>query len=189
MRSVFTVVLALAVAGCGDSDGGVDFSGGDLGPDLHSVESEDGAVRMGLTREWVYFTLSDSVRARAQAELDADAEAGGVEGFFGGIMRNVVGKALEFRAKYAVAEIRDIRWEDGRMQIVFEDPDRRIDENLQLGEEGEPVTEQFAEDDVRAFAEVFRAVKERGGAGGRSGTAPDGDRPQPTDSVPARDGS
>ena len=166
MRSVLMAVLALAVAGCGDSDGEVDFSGGELGRDLHSIVSEDGAIRMGLTRDWVYFTLSDSVRARAEAELDADADAGGVQGFLGGIMRNVVGRALDFRAKYAVAEIRDIRWEDDRMRIVFEDPEREIDENLQLGEEGESVTEQFAENEVRAFAEVFRALKEESGPTG-----------------------
>ena len=159
MRSLLAIAMAAVLAGCGDPDAGVDFSGEDLGPDVHSVLSEDRVVKLGLTRDWVYFELSDSVRAEAQAELDADANAEGVKGFFGGIMRSVVGKALGFRARYAVSEIRDIRWEDGRMQIEFEDPGRRIDENLQIGEEGEPVTEQFAEEDVRAFAEVFRGVK------------------------------
>lgn len=159
MRSLLAIAMAVALVGCGDPDAGVDFSGEDLGPDIHSVLSEDRLVKMGLTRDWVYFELSDSVRAEARAELDADAEAGGLKGFFGGIMRSLVGKALGFRARYAVAEIRDIRWEDGRMRIEFEDPDRSLDENLQVGEEGEPVTEQFAEDDVKAFAEVFRGVK------------------------------
>ena len=116
-------------------------------------------MKMGLTRKWVYFALSDSVRAEAEAELDADAEADGLKGFFGGIMRNVVGRALDFRAKYAVSEIRDIRWEDGRMRIEFDDPERRVEANLYAGEDEKTVDEAFAEEDVKGFAEVFRAVK------------------------------
>lgn len=162
MRSLLTLMMAALLVGCGDRDGGVDFSGDDIGPDLHAVVSEDGAVKLGLTREWVYFTLSDSVRAEAQAELDADAEAEGVEGFFGGIMRRLVGKALGFRAMYAVAEIREIRWEDSRLRIVFNDPDRRVDDNLQLGE-GESVTEAFSEEAVRELGEAFRSLKEEAG--------------------------
>ncbi len=165
MRTVLLMALALTLMGCGDRDQ-VDFSGEDLGVELHSILSEDGFVRMGLTREWVYFALSDSARAEAQAEIREDAEADGVRGFFGGLMQSVLGKALGFRAKFAVSEIEDIRWEDGRMRFEFEDADRRIDENLQIGEDGS-VTEAFAEDQVRAFAEVFRAVKEGGGGTGR----------------------
>lgn len=161
MRTVMVMALGLALVGCGDRDQ-VDFSGEDLGVELHSILSQDGVVEMGLTREWVYFALSDSTRAEAQSEIREDAEADGVRGFFGGLMQSLLGKALDFRAKFAVSEIEDIRWEDGRMRFVFEDPDRRIDENLQIGEDGD-ATEAFAEDQVRAFAEVFRAVKEEGG--------------------------
>ncbi len=154
MRSLIAVALAATLVGCGDRGGNVDFGGEDMGPDLHAILSEDGGVKMGLTRAYVYFALSDSARAEAQGELNRDAE----DSFLGGIMRGVVGKALGFRAKYEVAEIRDIRWEDGRLRVVFDDPDRRIDDSLQIGED-ESVAEAFSEDAVRAFAEAFRAVK------------------------------
>jgi hypothetical protein len=163
MRTVMALTLAAALAGCGDRSGAVDFGGEDIGPDLHAIASEDGAVKMGLTREWVYFALSDSARAEAQAELDEDAEADGMEGLFGGIMRRLVGRALSFRAKYAVAEIREIRWEDDRLRIEFNDPTRRVDDNLQLGE-GESVTEAFTEEAVRGFAAAFRALNAEPGA-------------------------
>ena len=164
MRGLLVMALAVALVGCGDRDNQVDFGGGEIGPDLHAIESRDGVIKMGLTQEWVYFALSDSARADAAAELEADAEAEGMKGFFGGIMQNLVGRALDFRARYAVAEIRDIRWQDGRMHFEFIDPDRRLDRNLQIGED-ESVTEAFAEEDVKAFGEVFRAVK--GDDGGR----------------------
>jgi hypothetical protein len=79
-------------------------------------------------------------------------------------MQNLLGRALDFRAKYAVAEIRDIRWEDGRMHFEFTDPERRLDRNLQVGED-QSVTEAFAREDVEAFGEVFRTVKGDDGGG------------------------
>lgn len=161
MRSLMVVALAVLVA-CGDPGGGVDFSGDEMGPDVHAIVSEDGNVKMGLTGEWVYFALSDSMRAEARAELDEDAEAGGLKGFFGGIMRGLLGKALGFRARYAVSEIRDIRWEDGRMRIVFTDPEQRVDENLTVGDDEQSLTEAFAEEDVKELAEAFRTMKDGG---------------------------
>ena len=155
MRTLLVMTLAVILAGCGDQDQ-VDFGGDDLGPEIHAVLSEDGFVRMALTREWVYFELSDSARAEAQADMEADTA-----GFFGGLMQGVLGKALGFRAKFPVSEIRDIRWEDGRMRFVFEDPDRSIDDNLEMGEDGN-LSETFTEEQVRAFAEVFRAAKAEG---------------------------
>lgn len=159
MRTLMVVVLAATVAACGDKADRVDFSGDDLGADIHTMATEDGALVMGLTREWVYFTLSDSVRAEARAEVASRTDSGGVKGFFGGLMRSAVGKALSFRAKYPVSEIRDIRWEDGRMMVEFVDPDQRIEDNFQADDD-EPVTEAFAEEDVRAFSDAFRALKQ-----------------------------
>lgn len=154
MRTLTVLTLAMALVGC-DRGTDVDFGGEAMGPDLHAIVSEDGSVKLGLTREFVYFALSDSARAQAQSELDEDAE----QSFLGGIMRGLVGKALDFRAKYAVSTIQDVRWEDGRMRVVFDDPDRRVDEGLEIGD-GQPVTEAFTEEAVLSFAEAFRAVKE-----------------------------
>lgn len=164
MRGLIAVALAVMLAGCGDRDTDVDFGADDLGPELAAVLSQDGNVKMGLTDRYVYFALSDSARAEAQAELDEDAGEGGIRGFFGGLMRGVVGKALSFRAKYDVAEIRDIRWEDDRMHFVFTDPDRRLEDNLQVGE-NQSITDAFGEDAVREFGAVFRALKEDGSGG------------------------
>lgn len=166
MRSLIAIALAATLAGCGDRGNQVDFGGDDIGPDIEAIHSQDGSVKMALTQDWVYFALSDSMRAEAQAELDADADAGGLRGFFGGLMQGVLGKALDFRAKYAVAEIRDIRWEAGRLRVEFVDPDQRLDRNLEIGE-NESVDEAFAEEDVRRLSEAFRTLKEEGGSAQR----------------------
>ena len=164
MRSLIAVALAAVLVGCGDSDNDVDFGGEDRGPDLHAVVSEDGSVKMGLTMDYVYFALSDSARMEARREVEADVEGGGVSGFFSRMMSGVLGKALSFRAKYPVTEIRDIRWEDGRMRMEFTDPDRRIEESIQMSENDEPITRMFGEEAVQEFGAVFRALKEEGAA-------------------------
>jgi hypothetical protein len=165
MRRTWVLALLVPVlAACGDRpDADLDFGGEDLGPDQYAIRSEDGDVKLGLTEQYVYFGLSEEALEEARAEMREDADKEGVEGFVGGLLERTVGKALGFRAKYLVSEIEDIRWEDGALRIVFTDPDRRIDSGFRVNDE--PVTEAFGEADVRAFAEEFREVKQRGGGG------------------------
>ncbi len=157
MRRWIVLIMAAGLVACGDSNTQVDFDGDEMGPDIHAVLSDDGTVKMGLTREFVYFALSDSARARAQADLEADSEGG----FLDGIMRSVVGKALGFRAKYALDDVQDIRWEEERLRFIFTDPDRDLDDNIQLSED-RPVSESFTEEAVLEFAEAFQVVKTSG---------------------------
>lgn len=156
MRSVIVTVLALTLAGCGgDRDGRVDFSGDEIGPDLYAVTSEDGNVKLGFTAEFLYFALSDSVRAEVEAELERDAEQ---EGFFRRMMLGLVGRALGFRTRFPVAEVEDVRWQDGELLLVFTDPERTMDRNFQLSED-EPVQQAFSEETVEAFGAAFRRFK------------------------------
>jgi hypothetical protein len=165
MRALWAVaILVPALAGCERPDADVDFGGDDIGPDVHSMVSAGGEVRMGLTERYVYLALSEEKLEEARSEMREEADKEGVEGIVGGVLEKTVGKALGFRAKYAVDAIDDIRWEDGAMVVDFRDPDRRLARELEVDDR--PVTEAFREEDVRAFGEVFRAVK--------AGRSPDG---------------
>jgi hypothetical protein len=165
MKRVMAVALLVPVLACGDRrEADVDFGGEDLGPDRYSMVSQEGEVKMGLTDEFVYVSLSDEAVETARSEMREGAEKEGVAGMVGGIVEKTVGKALGFRARFAVAEIEDIRWEDGEMRIVFVDPDRRLDERS-FHVDDRPLTEAFSQEDVEAFAREFRALKgERGHA-------------------------
>lgn len=158
LRVSLLVPVLMTLPGCGDQqDPQVDFGGDELGPDRHAMTSRDGDVKMGLTDDFVYFTLSDSVVAEARSDMQADAEEEGAQGFFGSLVEKTVGKALGFRARLSVDEVADIRWEGGEMRIDFEDPDRRLSNHFEVNDR--PVSEAFLEDDVRAFSEAFRRVK------------------------------
>ncbi|MBW3552691.1 MAG: hypothetical protein KY466_04225 [Gemmatimonadetes bacterium] len=161
MRTRLTLLLLAPLAACSDGGADMDFGGEDLGEDRFAIRSDDGAVRMGLTDDVVYFALSDSVRAVARAEMEDDTPREGIAGSIAGAVRGGVSRALAFRAKYPVAEIRDIRWEDGRMTFDFEDPDRTLSREFEVDDR--PIAEAFSEQDVLAFAREFRRLKRQRG--------------------------
>jgi hypothetical protein len=165
MRRLLTLALMVPLAGCGGGDTDVDFGGDEIGEDRFSVLSRDGEIKMGLTEEFVYFALSEAALEEARSEMEEELGDGeGLGGMIGGMVQKGVEKALTFRAKYPVAEIEAIRWTDGEMEVVFTDGDRRVTDNLKVDDR--PVTEAFAQEDVEAFSEAFRAVKSGGASEG-----------------------
>lgn len=164
MRSVVVAALALplvVVLGCGDRRD-MDFGGREIGPDVFSIESTDGAVRMGLTEDYVYLTLSDAKREEVRSELRSEAEEDGVAGRVAGFVERAVSRALEFRDLYPVDDVEDIRWEDGEMHMDLRSGRRPA---LRVGDE--PASDLFDEASVREFRERFHALKrQREGGGG-----------------------
>ena len=162
-RRIAALALAplLATAAC-DAGGDVDFGGEELGEIRFAVPSSSGAARMALTDDYVFFALSDSLLAVARAEMEGDSTSSdGIGGTIAGAVRGGVTRALSFRARYAVSEIRDIRWEDDRMVFDFVDPDRTLGSNFRI--DGAPMEEVFDQAAVEAFAAEFRKLKARRG--------------------------
>jgi hypothetical protein len=158
MRIALALPLAalLATTACGDRPD-VDLGGRDVGPDLFTIVTSDGGVRMVLTDAFVYLALTDSVREEARGEMQAAADQEGAAGAIAGFVERTVGKALSFRALIPLDEIEDVRWEDGEMRMVFTTRRRDLNEMFQTGDE--PVTRAFAEEDVRRFGDELRALK------------------------------
>lgn len=158
MKRACALALLIPLLGCGDDTPDVDFGGEEPGPDRYAVLSTDGEMKMGLTEDFLYFALSERTREEARSEMQAAAEKEGVAGVIGGIVEKTVGRALDFRARYPVSEIRDVRWEAGGMRIVFEDPERTVGKEFRIDDR--PVGEAFPEEAVRAFGEEFRRLKQ-----------------------------
>lgn len=168
MKRLLAFLLLPAIAACGDDGADMDFGGEDLGPDRFAIHSEDGSVQMGLTQDFLYFALSDSVIAAARAEMDEDStRREGIGGAIAGLVRGGVDRALRFRARYDVADIRDVRWEDGRMVVDFVDPDHSLSTNFEVDDR--PIEEVFSQQDVEAFRQQLRDLKRERGEGGPAG--------------------
>jgi hypothetical protein len=151
------LLILMATAGCGGDRPDMDLGGKDVGPELFSIVTTDGAVRMVLTDEFVFLALADSVREEARGDMQAAADQEGAAGVIASLVERTVGKALGFRALIPLDEIEDVRWEDGEMHMVFTTRRRTLDEMFRTGDQ--PVSRAFAEDDVRDFGEEFRALK------------------------------
>lgn len=175
--AVSALVLALT-AGCGDDsrprasfdlDDDTLFAGAEATlaeGDEFAALSRNGAVKLGLTAQRVYFELSDAVRQHVDSAIATELESSDSRFMrsIGSAVRRGVAGALEFDIDFRVAEIDDVEYRDGELVFDFVDQeDERALENLDI--DGEPITRAFSEEDARAFVAAFRRVKAGAGTG------------------------
>lgn len=149
--------------------------------DQFATLSRDGVVKLGLTRERVYFTASDAVREHVDSTLEREMTESDsrVARAISGAVRRGVQSALRFDVDFRIDEIRDVEYVDGELEFDWVDPeDDRTLRNVEIDER--PVTRAFDEESGRAFVRAFRRVK-------RGDTLRDGSTA--TDSAPSADTS
>lgn len=164
--------LSLLALACGDDSGPrVDFDMDDdtlftgaeatlAEGDVFATLTENGAVKLGLTEERVYFEVSQAVRERVDSEIASGMEESDnrIARSIGSAVRRGVAKALDIEIEFHVDEIRDVDYRDGELIFHFEDPeDEESLDNVKIDDE--PLSRSFAEEDARAFVEAFRRVK------------------------------
>lgn len=164
---------AVLVAACGDDRGrNVTLDVGDddtlfadaeatlAEGDVFAVLTENGAVKLGLTQDRVYFQVSEAVRAHVDSAIETDLEESDsrIARSIGSAVRRGVAGALEFEIDYPVEAIRDVDYRGGELVFEFEDPDDGA--TLRNAEvDDEPLSRAFAAEDARAFVAAFRRVK------------------------------
>lgn len=126
--------------------------------DQFATLTENGTVKLGLTSDRLYFTVSDAVREHVDQEIasgmkDDDSRIGRS---IGGAIRRGVQSALNIDIDYRLSEIRDVDYRNGELVFDFENEDRSFD-NIKIDDE--PITRAFTDEDARAFVAAFRRVK------------------------------
>jgi hypothetical protein len=149
--------LLVALAGCGGDRAAVDFGGRDLGPDLFAITSTDDRVRMVLTDDYLYLSLTEQAAEDIRRQVAEEAEAKGRAGLVDRFVERTVSAATGFRAAYPIDDIEDVRWEDGEMRIVLTRGRWDINEAFRM-DDG-PVTRMFDEASVLELGEELRALK------------------------------
>lgn len=189
--------LALLGLACGDDpaprvDFDVDddtvFAGADATlaeGDVFAALTENGAVKLGLTEDRVYFEVSGAVRERVDREISRGVEESDsrLARSIGSAVRRSVSKALDIDFDFDVDDIRDVAYRNGELVFDFEDDrDERTLQKMKIDDR--PLTRSFAEDDARAFVAAFRRVK----AGKRGDAAETGRAVEDTGAPAAGDG-
>ncbi|MFL5579760.1 MAG: hypothetical protein ACJ8AO_05250 [Gemmatimonadaceae bacterium] len=171
MRRLLVVAAALVLNACRTPDkdeprvskndsGRGTVSGVDRPADSLTIHNRDGSVDLGLANGAVWMALSDSVRAKVRADMvrdTADTAGGGIGGLIERTVKQNVRGLLEQRITRPLDDIRDVRYQDGRIVFDYSGSSLVKFENIKVNK-GEPVLASFREDDARRFvAEVRRA--------------------------------
>jgi hypothetical protein len=134
----------------------------DLARARFAIITEDRAAALVLTRDLVAIQLSDRTLrdldreiAREKDDEDDGVIADAIKGAILGGVRALLDHSLEC----PIADLRDVRYRDGRLILITEDGDR-IFEDLNINDH--EVLDGFPEHDALAFVREFRRAKERG---------------------------
>lgn len=142
----------------GLGDGGRLARGDDppLGPGDLRVTSTDGAVVYALIGDTVRMRLGDSLGVKVRRDVDAGADS--ANGLGGLVSRTVkaavggaVGEVMRFSVRLPVADIEDVRYEDGELHLAM-----RGDRGGR-GHKNGGSSARFAREDAERFAAAVRA--------------------------------
>jgi hypothetical protein len=126
--------------------------------DSIEITTTAGTVTLGLARDTVYMRLSDATLEMAARGLDtAEARSGGVGARIERMVKSSVRSMLRQRISYALADIEDVRYEDGA--ITFRYRDERTLSFEDVKSDDRPVLESFSPPDAARFVAAVRAAK------------------------------
>jgi len=132
----------------------------DLARARFAMLTEDRAVALVLTRDLVAIQLSDRAFHKLDREIERekDEDGGVIADAIKGAILGSVRALLDHSLECPIADLRDVRYRDGRLILITEDGDR-IFEDLNINDH--EVLEGFSEHDALAFVREFRRAKER----------------------------
>lgn len=166
MRTVFLVFTLALFAACApepsevaprpEPDAALTDDGPSPGEEQLVITSESDDVDLGLTDEVLYLRLNPDRLAEVEREMAAEVESqSGLGGIIAETVTDAVAGALRHRVEFDLSDVRDVRYEDGRLDIELVGEDRFP----QVENDGVPLEEAFAPDDARRFADTFRRLK------------------------------
>jgi hypothetical protein len=132
---------------------------GSFGDAKMTITTTDGNVSMSLLDDAIAYHLSDRLLAKVHTDMDTSTarDTSGIGGFIARTVKSAVGSALSTQMKIPLADIEDIRYEDGAIRMTmrnrkhFDPDDVNVDKR--------PLLESFSPDDARRFVDAVRRAK------------------------------
>jgi hypothetical protein len=124
------------------------------------IFSRDSAVNLILKGDQVLAGLSPKTIAKIREELDkstANVDSG-LGGTIAGFVTKTVADKIGTHVVYQLADMRDIRYDNGEIVIVKNNGDEtRLFKNVKVNKE--PLSQSFSPEDAQRFVELVRARK------------------------------
>ena len=132
-----------------------------LGPGDMRLYNSDSTVDVVLLGDNILAGLSAKTVAKVKGSLDeSKGDSSGFGGMISSIVRTSVAGAIGTHAAFPLSEIKDIRYEDGRIRVTWTDGGNRDlfgDGKMRVNKE--EVSHSFNEADAKRFVAAVRARK------------------------------
>jgi hypothetical protein len=162
------VPLLMLAAACSRHDAGESakasapdtggFSTDSLGPGEVRIVTADSGVDLVLAHDSISGGLSQKTLATVRQSVDTAAvKSTGFAGSLEKIVKSSVSSAIGHRVAVPLSEVKDVRYEGGKLQFAWNGKPPRLFENTK--ENQKPVLESFRPEDAQRFVEAVRARK------------------------------
>jgi hypothetical protein len=133
-----------------------------LGPGDVRIQNSDSSVQIAIVGNKVVGGLSPKTLDKVRRGTDTSAVSGnGLGATIERAVKSSVQSALSKQVEYPVAEINDVRYENGKLTFYWKDGKKmRLLENTHV--DNHPVLETFRPDEANRFIQAFHARKSRG---------------------------
>jgi len=168
IRPLLIATLSLIAAGCGRRDNSTRDRRTDanvarrdsvltLGPGDVQITNADSSVDMAVVGQQIVVRLSDKTMAKVRQGTDTAKADSGFGGSIEKMVKRTVASALGQQYMYPLADVRDARYENGRIVLDVNGSEPRLLANTQVG--GKKVMESFRPDDAQRFVAAVNAKK------------------------------
>lgn len=125
-----------------------------------AMPTREGSVVLLVTRRVVAVQLSDRTMRDIDRELDEerDEDDGAIGRAIRGAVLGGVRALLDHSLECPLADLRDVRYRDGRLELITADGGRVFEE---VSVDDRDLLEDFRPGDARAFVAYFRQLRQR----------------------------
>lgn len=123
-------------------------------PGAISINTTDGKMTLTLAHDTVSMGLSDSVLTDVKKQMAKDdTSEHGIAGAFSGFIKKTVSSALHGRVAYPVQDLKDVKYEGGRLVFTYRQPREMKFEDVTVDHDRKAIA-SFAPADAQHFAFV-----------------------------------
>ena len=120
------------------------------------IQTTTDELDLALTGDTISAGLASSALAKTRQATDtAKVSATGLGGSIERMVKSSVQQGLSKRVAFPVSAVKDVRYEDGRIQFEWNDRPTRLFDQTKVN--GKPFLESFRPDDAQRFVDAVRA--------------------------------